>query len=81
MNHSQSKEQLNETELRHLRSHSPHRHWSSLNRRGGNRTNWLVGLVGHCAAGHCPDRELRVVQLIGHQYLPHRQRIKKAKHE
>ena len=39
------------------------------------------GLVGHYPTGYRLDRQLRVVQLIGHQYLPHQQKIKKAKHE
>ena len=75
------KEQLNETELRYFGSRSPHCHWSSLNCRRCDRSNRLVGLVGHHPAGHRLDRQLRVVQLIGHQYLPHQQKIKKAKHE
>ena len=43
--------------------------------------NWLVGLAGHHPPGYSTDWQLCAVQLIGHQHLPHQQKITKAKHE
>ena len=42
---------------------------------------WGGGLAGHHPPGYSTDWQLRAVQLIGHQHLPHQQKITKAKHE
>ena len=39
------------------------------------------GWLGIGPSGHSTDWQLRTVQLIGHQHLPHQQKITKTKHE
>ena len=67
--------------LGYFGSRNPYCYRRSADCCGRYRTHWLVGLAGHHPPGYSTDWQLRAVQLIGHQHLPHQQKIKKAKHE